>query len=161
MKNSWSFMNLHEIWWIIGSFSHHISWTFMKIHELFQLGSYWPLFSRFTLVKTQPFHVTWYSHLSHCSLRHTPSRWVWWHRQCLESGSEKATQTRYLFLLKCWLVWLMWKMELTKTRSDSLRIAHLWSRPTHDRPRNSFPWDSIWWKGVGSKLGFVFMSDEA
>ncbi len=37
-ENSWSFMNLHEISWIIRAFFHHISWTFMKIHELFQLG---------------------------------------------------------------------------------------------------------------------------
>ena len=34
-------MNLHEISWIIGAFSHHISWTFMKIHELFQLVIHW------------------------------------------------------------------------------------------------------------------------
>ena len=38
-ENSWSFMNFHEIPWIIGAFFHHTSWTFMKIHELFQLGN--------------------------------------------------------------------------------------------------------------------------
>ncbi len=73
-ENSWSFMNLHDISWIIGAFFHHISWTFMKIHELFQLGMFILWLSKklyFTSLYLEIFLPLWFSRtlpLKHCGL---------------------------------------------------------------------------------------------